>query len=250
MPKSIILFLIIIPIALGNARFTSLASLRLAIVKSPMLPHYEPLTERHIMKSLIIIDVQNDFMEGGSLAVDHSYPIISVINRIQDRFALQVATQDWHPPNHKSFASNHTGKKPFEKTQWHGTEQILWPDHCVQGTWGAEFHPELQTQAIETIFRKGTDPECDSYSAFYDNDRYKTTGLAGYLRDKNIKELYFSGLCSDICVYFSIEDALKEGFSCFLVEDATCPLDKKNFDHIKKELINKNVKILHSQELL
>ena len=105
------------------------------------------------MKSLIIIDIQNDFMEGGSLAVDHSYPIISVINRIQDKFALQVATQDWHPPNHTSFASNHTGKKPFEKIQWHGTEQILWPDHCVQGTWGAEFHPELQTQAIETIFR-------------------------------------------------------------------------------------------------
>ncbi|MBA2652151.1 MAG: bifunctional nicotinamidase/pyrazinamidase [Tatlockia sp.] len=199
--------------------------------------------------AFIIIDVQNDFMPGGSLAVAEGDLIIPVINALQTKFNLVLATQDWHPAHHKSFASNHSNKKPFEKILLQGLEQTLWPDHCVQGTKGAELHPRLETSAIEAIFKKGIDPEIDSYSGFYDNGRLKNTGLADFLHAKNVKTLYFSGLCADICVYFTIKDALAEGFKCVLIEDATRPLDENNFKEIKRELLGQGVEILKSGEI-
>ncbi|KTD23488.1 bifunctional pyrazinamidase/nicotinamidase [Legionella lansingensis] len=201
------------------------------------------------MNTLVILDVQNDFMPGGALAVPDGDIIVPVINGLQPKFDLVVATQDWHPANHKSFASNHPGKKPFDKIVLHEIEQILWPDHCVQGTKGAAFHPQLKTNDIEAIFRKGTDPEIDSYSGFFDNGHNQSTGLAGYLREKGAKKLYFCGLCADICVYFSIKDGLREGFDCFLIEDATHPLDPEAFKKIREELLAKGAKIIKSDQI-
>ncbi|MEX0812462.1 MAG: bifunctional nicotinamidase/pyrazinamidase [Chitinophagales bacterium] len=198
------------------------------------------------MKTLIIVDPQNDFMPGGSLAVPDGDTIVPVINQLQENYDLVVATQDWHPKNHMSFASNHKDKKPFEKIQLNNMEQILWPDHCVQGYMGADFHPDLKTEKIEAIIRKGMDPEIDSYSGFYDNGHQKSTGLAGYLKEKGAKELYFCGLAADICVYFTIKDALKEGFSCKLICDATRPLEKEKFDELKEELKEKGLELTHS----
>ena len=201
------------------------------------------------MKTLILIDIQNDFIPGGSLPVPGGDEIIPAVNAIQDKFDLVVATQDWHPQNHMSFASNHAEKKPLEETRVAGMQQTLWPDHCVQDSKGAEFHPGLITQKIEAIFRKGMDPEIDSYSGFYDNGHKKSTGLAGYLHEKGANDLYFCGLAADVCVYFSIKDALAEGFSATLIEDATRALDNKKFAKMKKELQELGMKVTDSKKL-
>jgi len=201
------------------------------------------------MKALILIDIQNDFIPGGSLEVPGGDEIIPVVNNLQEKFDLVVATQDWHPQNHMSFASNHKGKEPFEMIELGGMDQILWPDHCVQDSKGAEFHPELNTTKIETIFRKGMDSEIDSYSGFYDNGHKKSTGLAGYLREKGATELYFCGLAADVCVYYSIKDALKEGFSATLIEDATRALDNKKFAEMKAELQGLGLKEISAKYL-
>ena len=202
------------------------------------------------MKTLVIIDVQNDFIPGGTLPVPEGGDIIPVINALQREFDLVIATQDWHPENHSSFAIHHDGKNEFDKIDWKGREQVLWPEHCVQRSWGAKFHPELKTQKIETIFRKGTDPEIDSYSGFFDNAHLKLTGLAGYLREKGAEELYFCGLAADICVYFSIMDALKEGFQAILIEDASKALDASDFEKAKQNILDKGGKIINSKDLL
>lgn len=201
------------------------------------------------MKTLIILDVQNDFMPGGALAVPQGDVIVPVINQVMNHFDLIVATQDWHPKNHKSFASRHPGKKPFEKIQLHGLQQTLWPDHCVQGSKGAEFFPQLDTTRIAAIFRKGMDPEIDSYSGFYENDHKKSTGLTAYLRAKGASELYFCGLCADICVYYSLKDAMQEGFKNYLIEDATHPLNEDVFKRIRVELKLLGVGLVKSNEL-
>lgn len=202
------------------------------------------------MKTLILIDVQNDFMPYGALPVAEGDQIVPIINKIIYKFDLVVATQDWHPKNHISFASNHKDKKPFDVMDLDGFKQTLWPDHCVQGTSGAEFHPDLETKPIEAIFRKGTNPNIDSYSGFYDNLHKKNTGLAGYLREKKAKDLYFVGLATDYCVYYSIIDALKEGFNVYLIEDATRAIDKNLYENrLKKELLEKNVKIITSKNI-
>jgi nicotinamidase/pyrazinamidase len=201
------------------------------------------------MKGLVIVDVQNDFMPGGQLEVPGGNMIVPVINRLQKLFDLIVATQDWHPQNHKSFASNHHNKKPFERTILNGLEQILWPDHCVQGSSGADFHPELETDKIAAIFRKGMDPETDSYSGFYDNGHRISTGMSGYLKDKGITDIYFCGLAADICVYYTIKDAIKEGFSATLIEDASRPLNRDDFITIKMELRNLGVRIINCNEI-
>lgn len=185
------------------------------------------------MKTLIIVDVQNDFMPHGPLAIEKGDEIVPVVNDIQSEFDLIVATQDWHPPGHKSFASSHSGKKTFDVIDLHGLQQTLWPDHCVQGTAGADFHPDLKMSRIEAIFRKGMDPEIDSYSGFYDNGHKKSTGLAGYLREKGANDLYFCGLAADICVYFTLMDSLKEGFKATLIEKAANPLDHAVFEKVK-----------------
>lgn len=201
------------------------------------------------MKTLIIIDVQNDFVPGGALAVPEGDQVVEVINKILPNFDLVVATQDWHPSTHKSFASNHDQKEVFEVIGLSGLEQKLWPDHCVQNTPGADFHPNLEVKPIEAIFRKGMDPEIDSYSGFFDNGHRKSTGLTGYLKDKGATELYFCGLAGDICVYFSVLDALQEGFSVSLIEDAAKALDDKTFEQIKVEIRKKGGKVISSAEV-
>lgn len=201
------------------------------------------------MKTLIIVDAQNDFMPGGTLEISDGDKIIPVINSIQNKFDLVIATQDWHPENHSSFASNHTGKSLFDKVEIEGREQTLWPNHCVQETAGARFHPEIHTNRWEAIFRKGTDPNIDSYSAFYDNGHLKSTGLAGYLREKGASQLFFCGLAADICVYYSIYDAFKEGFACFLIEDASKPLDEDGFEKMKEEIEYLGIQIISSEEI-
>lgn len=198
------------------------------------------------MKALVIVDVQNDFIPGGSLAVPSGDVIVPVINGILQYFDLIVATQDWHPQNHVSFASNHPGRDPFDIIDLYGTGQTLWPDHCVQGTMGAMLHPDLMTDKIAAIFRKGMNPDVDSYSGFYDNMHKISTGLSGYLKDKGSPELYFCGLAGDICVYYTIMDALKEGFTATLIEDASAPLDNEAFKGIKQELIKNRVQIIKS----
>lgn len=202
------------------------------------------------MKTLIVVDVQNDFNPGGSLEVPNGDAIVPVINEIQDDFDLVVATQDWHPPNHSSFASNHDGREPFEQIKLNGMDQTLWPDHCVQGSKGAEFHPDLKTKKVEAIFRKGMDTEIDSYSGFFDNGHEKSTGLTGYLKEKGLEDIHFCGLAADICVYFTLKDAVNEGFNATLIEDATKPLDEDEFEKIKKELKEKGVEFVKSEEML
>ena len=201
------------------------------------------------MKTLIIVDVQNDFMPGGALEVREGDKIVPVINRILPKFDLVVATQDWHPANHKSFAINHANKKEFEVIQLHGLEQKLWPPHCIQGTPGADFHRDLNMKPVEAIFRKGMDKEIDSYSGFYDNGHKKSTGLAGYLKEKNAEDLYFCGLAADICVYFTILDALREGFNGSLIQDAAVPLLMEHYDDVKAEILKRNGKIIASEDI-
>lgn len=202
------------------------------------------------MKTLVIIDAQNDFMPGGSLPVAGGSLIVPVINRIQDQFDLIVATQDWHPADHKSFASNHFNAKAFDKLVLRDYVQTLWPDHCVQGTKGAELDSNIDTRRIAALFRKGMDPEVDSYSAFFDNDHKMNTGLAGYLKDKGASEVYYCGLAADICVYYSMLDSVREGFTTILVEDASCPLYPLKFDDVKCELAKAGVHIITSNELM
>lgn len=201
------------------------------------------------MKTLLVIDVQNDFIPGGSLPVPNGNNILPVINSIQDKFDLIVATQDWHPKAHSSFAVNHDGKSNFETIEWLGKTQTLWPEHCIQGSEGAALHPELDTTKYEAIFRKGTDINIDSYSAFYDNNHLKATGLTGYLKEKEVTKLYFCGLASDICVYFSIRDAIQEGFECYFIEDAAKPLDLKAFETIKIKMVAMGVHIITSEAI-
>jgi nicotinamidase/pyrazinamidase len=201
------------------------------------------------MKTLVIVDVQNDFMPRGPLEVPGGNLIVPVINKILPGFDLVVATQDWHPVNHKSFASNHNGKKPFDVINLHGILQTMWPDHCIQGTAGANLHKDIDSKKIAAIFRKGMDPEIDSYSGFYDNSHKLSTGLSGYLKEKGASQICFCGLASDICVYYTILDSLLEGFSPTLVEDASRPLYPDKFDDVKCELAKLGVHIITSKEL-
>lgn len=201
------------------------------------------------METLIILDVQNDFMPGGALGVNNADKIIEIINKIQSKFELIVATQDWHPVNHKSFASNHKNVLPFSQIKLNGLSQTAWPNHCVQGTKGADLYKDLNTTKISAIFRKGMNPNLDSYSAFYDNNHQENTGLDGYLRAKGASKLYFCGLCTDYCVYFSILDAVKAGFTCYLIENAACPLLEENMPQILAKLIEMGVQIITSSKL-
>jgi len=202
------------------------------------------------MKALLIVDIQYDFLEGGALAVPDGNQIIPVVNKLQDRFDLVVATQDWHPSNHKSFASNHPGKNLFDKIILNGIEQILWPDHCVQESYGAEFHKDLSTKRVEVIFRKGMETEIDSYSAFYDNGHIKSTGLAPYLKGRDVNEIFITGLAGDFCVYYSTKDALNEGFKVTVIEDAVRSIDQINFQQIKQELSQRDVNFITSNQVI
>jgi len=170
-------------------------------------------------KALILVDIQNDFLPGGTLAVAHGDEVIPVANDVQRGFDLVVATQDWHPANHGSFASNHAGKRPGDVIELHGLTQVLWPDHCVQGTRGAELHRDLDLSRVQRVFRKATDPRIDSYSAFFDNGHLKETGLADFLKAEGVEEIYIAGLATDYCVKFTAFDALQLGLRTYLIED-------------------------------
>ena len=171
-------------------------------------------------RALILVDIQNDFVPGGALAVAEGDKVVPVANRIQPAFDLVLATQDWHPANHGSFASQHPGKKPGDVIDLNGIAQVLWPDHCVQHSHGAEFHPQLDLIRVARIFQKGTDPAIDSYSGFFDNGHRRGTGLAEYLRAQNVSAVYIAGLATDYCVKFTALDARTLGFDAYLVEDA------------------------------
>ena len=170
-------------------------------------------------QALIVIDVQNDFCPGGSLAVPDGDTIVAGINRLAPSFPVRVFTQDWHPAGHSSFASSHEGKAPFETTELSYGTQMLWPDHCVQGGHGAEFHPGLDTDIADIIIRKGFRRAIDSYSAFFENDRETKTGLDGYLRSRGVGSIACVGLATDFCVCYSAVDAARLGYSVTVYED-------------------------------
>jgi nicotinamidase/pyrazinamidase len=171
------------------------------------------------MNALILVDIQNDFLPGGALGVPNGDEVIPVANCIAPRFDLVVATQDWHPPDHGSFAANHPGKQPGDVVDLNGIEQILWPVHCVQDTPGAAFAGALDTSRVARVFQKGTDPAIDSYSTFFDNARRKATGLGDYLNERGVRDVYILGLATDYCVKFSALDAVELGFGTHVIAD-------------------------------
>lgn len=177
------------------------------------------------MKALLVVDVQNDFCPGGALAVPNGDALIPQINELGRHFEHVILTQDWHPSGHLSFASSHPRKKPFETIRLASGEQILWPDHCVQGTIGAELHPKLRLEKSELIIRKGFRPTVDSYSAFFENDHETPTGLAGYVKERGIDTLYLCGLATDFCVHWSAIDGRKQNLKIEVVMDATRGID-------------------------
>lgn len=173
------------------------------------------------MRALVLVDVQNDFCPGGALPVSEGDRVVPLANGLQSCFDLVVATQDWHPATHESFAANHEGKNPGEVIDLHGLSQVLWPVHCVQNSPGAEFVAALDTSSVARVFQKGTDSEIDSYSGFYDNGHRKATGLGDYLKEQGVDEVYVCGLATDYCVKFTALDARQLGFETFLIEDAS-----------------------------
>lgn len=201
------------------------------------------------MDALIVVDIQNDFLPGGALAVPRGDEIISVLNKLQERFDLVVATQDWHPAGHASFASSHPGKKVYDSVMIDGVEQILWPDHCIQGSRGAELAKAFNTNRVEAVFRKGTDPAIDSYSTFYDNARRKSTGLEGYLKWKKVERVFLAGLAADFCVSYSIMDALAMGFGAVLVRDATRAISEEGFRAAEKIIRDRGGSVVLSTEI-
>ena len=174
---------------------------------------------------LVVVDVQNDFMPGGALAVPRGDEVVPLINQLAARFENVVLTQDWHPRRHASFASAHPGKKPFETIQLAYGTQVLWPDHCVQGTSGAAFHSDLNLTKAQLVIRKGHHRDIDSYSGFLEADRKTTTGLAGYLRERRLESLYVCGLATDFCVAWTALDALAAGFEVAVIEEACRAID-------------------------
>lgn len=171
------------------------------------------------MKALILVDIQYDFIPGGALAVADGDKVVSVANEWMPKFEHVIATQDWHPAGHQSFASEHAGKNPGDMIDLHGLPQILWPDHCVQGSHGAEFVEELEFPPNLEVFQKGTNPEIDSYSGFWDNGRRANTGLGDYLKKLGVTQLWVMGLATDYCVKFTVLDAVSEGFETFVIRD-------------------------------
>ncbi|HEB72323.1 MAG TPA: bifunctional nicotinamidase/pyrazinamidase [Nitrospirae bacterium] len=177
---------------------------------------------------LAVVDIQNDFLPGGALAVPEGDDVIPAINRITCIFPHIILTQDWHPENHSSFASSNAGKKPYDTVATEYGEQVLWPDHCVQGTHGAKFHKDLHIPGAQLIIRKGFHKEIDSYSAFVENDRKTPTGLGGYIRERGFKRIFITGLATDFCVQYTALNAIGQGFKAFVIEDACRGIDIGN----------------------
>lgn len=196
-------------------------------------------------QALIIVDVQNDFMPQGALAVPQALEIIEPIQQeMKSDYTLVVATKDWHPHAHMSFASQHTGKQPFDSILWRGEIQVLWPDHCVENTWGAEFSPLLDTSKIDCIIYKGTDRNIDSYSVFFDNHRQKSTELHRILSQKHITELTFCGLAGDFCVAYSVNDALDLGYKVRILNNGIRSINPENFSRYLEQWRKQGVKIV------
>jgi nicotinamidase/pyrazinamidase len=203
------------------------------------------------MDALLIVDVQNDFLPGGNLAVPGGDQIIPVINNLQKKFQLIVASRDWHPSNHGSFASNHEGRNVGDVIELNGLEQILWPDHCIQGSPGAELSPQLNQNLIQRVIFKGTDPKVDSYSAFFDNGHKIQTDLHNYLQKKGVNRLFIAGLAADVCVYFTVKDALGLGYETFLITDATRGVNMNEDDTSKalEDMEKKGAALITSDQI-
>ncbi|MFW6278160.1 MAG: bifunctional nicotinamidase/pyrazinamidase [Halorhodospira sp.] len=209
----------------------------------------ESMPQDPARSALLVIDVQPDFMPGGALATQAGDAVIDPISRLlrQGRFRHVVATQDWHPPGHISFASSHAGRAPFEVVELYGAEQVLWPDHCVQGEPGAELHQRVPWQHVDLILRKATDPQVDSYSAFRENiapdGSRPPTGLAGWLRERGVETLYLCGLARDYCVLWSAEDGAAAGFKVSFLWDLTRPVEASNDASVARSLEHAGVEI-------
>lgn len=206
---------------------------------------------RKANQALLIVDVQNDFIPGGALAVSEGDLIVPIINQLQEKFQHVIATQDFHPSDHGSFAIQHPGKNPGEMIELAGLPQVLWPVHCVQGSQGADFHPELETKSWEMIFQKGKNPEVDSYSGFFDNARRGDTGLAAYLQENQIDTVFICGLALDYCVKFTALDAKSLGFDTYLIEDATRAVNLSPTDGelAIQEMKQKGIHIISSKSI-
>lgn len=204
------------------------------------------------MNALVAVDLQNDFMPGGALPVSQGDVIVPVINKIQSMFALVVATRDWHPPNHGSFAVNHPGRSPGDHVLLSGVDQTLWPVHCVQHSPGAEFHSGFDRRRIERIFYKGIDPKIDSYSAFFDNAHQRQTGLDTFFKEHGVKEVYLAGLALDYCVLYSALDARKLGYQTFVVTDGCRGIELKvgDVECALEAMRDAGVHLIHSSSLL
>lgn len=204
------------------------------------------------MRAIILVDIQNDFLQNGALEVPDGEAIIPIVNQLQPMFDLVVMTQDWHPSNHGSFAANHPGLRPYDVVNLNGLQQVLWPTHCVQDSPGAEFSMVLDIRNVDKIFQKGTDPTIDSYSGFFDNGRRKATGLGDYLQEKGVTSVFVCGLATDFCVKFTALDALSLGFETFLIEDASRGVNLNPGD-VKKavaEMKAAGIGIMKSKEIL
>jgi nicotinamidase/pyrazinamidase len=204
------------------------------------------------MRALILIDIQNDFLPGGALAVPDGDAVIPLANQLQSVFPLVIATQDWHPANHGSFAANHSGRNVFEQIDLNGLPQTLWPVHCVQNTPGAKLASNLKQECIAKIFQKGTDAGIDSYSGLFDNGHRKSTGLREWLKDKGVTQVFICGLATDYCVKFTALDAAKAGFKTHVVEDASrgVNLQPDDVKNALAEMKRAGVTIIRSAELL
>ena len=208
------------------------------------------MTHINTNSALLMIDIQNDFCPGGALAVDEGDKIVSNVNSIQEKFTVKILTQDWHPKNHKSFASNHKNKDPMSTTQMFYGTQVLWPDHCIQGTEGSRFHAKLITDNADLIIRKGFRPEIDSYSAFFENDQKTPTGLDGYLKSRGLNTIYLCGLALDFCVYFSAIDGAKLGYNVTVIKDACRAIDLNgSLQNSLNDMNSKGVKLSSTSEL-
>ena len=204
------------------------------------------------MKALLLVDIQNDFCPGGALAVPRGDEVVAVANRLAPRFPVVVATQDWHPANHGSFAANNPGKQPYDSGLLGGLPQVMWPAHCVQESAGAAFHPALDRARIQQVFPKGTDPAIDSYSGFFDNGKRKSTGLGDWLRAHDVDEVVVLGLATDYCVRATALDAAGLGFAVTLVEDGCRAVELAPGDGARAldDLRAAGVKIVRSEALL
>ena len=203
------------------------------------------------MNALILVDLQNDFTPSGALPVPEGDSIVLLINQLQQKFDLVVATQDWHPADHQSFAIQHEGKQPGELIDLHGIPQVLWPIHCVQETEGAQFISSLDQSKVKRVFRKGQNPRIDSYSGFFDNDHQSSTGMGEYLREQGVDEVFVVGLATHYCVSFTAADAVELGFRTIVISDATrgVNLQKGDVDRALVALQEQGVRILLSSEL-